>query len=492
MRILTILCVLFPVLAGAALFVWRPQDRKLRNRYAITAVGINAVFVLTTALLSAVNGADSMAVHIADLSPMLSIAFRPDGVSLVFGCIIGVLWPVTTVYAFSYMEHEGRENMFFGFFLITFGVVAGIAYSANFFTLYLCYEFMTLVTLPLVMHEMDDKARAAGKKYVLYSMTGAALVFICLMYFLRYADTLAFRYGGILNMEKVKGHEKELMTVFVLGFFGFGVKAAIFPFHHWLPTASVAPTPVTALLHAVAVVKAGAFAVMRLIYFGFGCDFLRGTWAQHVVMCAAAFTVMFGTGMALRQDHLKRRLAYHTVSNLSYIILGFTAMSPMGLLGGLLHLMYHSAIKITLFFCAGAILHNNGLEYVHTMEGIHKKMPVTAATFTVAALALMGVPPFGAFLSKWTLGVASAASGGFPGVLGAAALVVSAILTTLCMMSAVIHFYFPTREAPPLPEGFHEADALMKGSLLFLVGLIVLLSLCSAPLCSWIGGFVSC
>jgi multicomponent Na+:H+ antiporter subunit D len=162
----------------------------------------------------------------------------------------------------------------------------------------------------------------------------------------------------------------------------------------------------------------------------------------------------------------------------------------MGLLGGLLHLIYHSVIKITLFFCAGAILHNNGLEYVHTMEGIHKKMPVTAASFTLAALALMGVPPFGAFLSKWTLGVASAASGGFPGTLGAAALVVSAILTTLCMISAVVHFYFPTHEAPPLPEAFHEADALMKGSLLFLAGLITILSLLSQPISSWIGGFV--
>ena len=484
----TLFSLLFPILGGTALLIVRPQDRTRRNRYVLLIVCLGSVFVLGTALLSTLRGADALTLRVAALSPMLTIAFRPDGVARVFGCIIGVLWPVTTVYAFSYMEHEGRENMFFGFFLITYGVVAGIAYSANFFTLYLCYEFMTLVTLPLVMHEMNGRARSAGKKYVLYSMTGAALVFICLMYFCRYADSLAFRYGGILNPERVRGHERELLTVFVLAFFGFGVKAAIFPFHRWLPAASVAPTPVTALLHAVAVVKSGAFAVMRLIYFGFGCDFVGGTWAQTVVMCASAFTVMFGTAMALRQDHLKRRLAYHTVSNLSYILLGFTAMSPMGLLGGMLHLIYHSVIKITLFFCAGAILHNNGLEYVHTMEGLRKKMPVTAAAFTLAALALMGVPPFGAFLSKWTLGVASAAAGGFAGVLGAAALAVSAILTTLCMMSAVVHFYFPTHESPPLPETFHEADALMRGSLLFLAGLIVALSLLSGPISTWIGG----
>ena len=367
MKILTILALLVPILSGIALLIARPRDRSKRNRYVMFTVSVSAVFVLGTALASALNGPDAVYLHVADLSDKLVIAFRPDGVSLVFGCIIGVLWPVTTVYAFSYMEHEGRENMFFGFFLITFGVVAGIAYSANFFTLYLCYEFMTLVTLPLVMHEMDGKARAAGKKYVLYSMTGAALVFICLMYFLRYADTLAFTYGGILNMDKVKGHEKELMTVFVLGFFGFGVKAAIFPLHRWLPAASVAPTPVTALLHAVAVVKSGAFAVMRLVYFGFGCEFLRGTWAQYVVLAASAFTVMFGSAMSLRMPHLKRRLAYSTVSNLSYILVAFASMSPVGLAGGLLHMVFHAVIKISLFFCAGAPYVKRASESVMSM-----------------------------------------------------------------------------------------------------------------------------
>ena len=490
MRILTLLCVLFPIFAGAALFIWRPQDRTQRNRYSITVVGINAVFVLGTAFLSAVNGVDAMTFHVADLSSTLTLAFRPDGVSLVFGCIIGVLWPVTTVYAFSYMSHEGRENMFFGFFIITFGVVAGIAYSANFFTLYLCYEFMTLVTLPLVMHEMDGKARSAGKKYVLYSMTGAALVFICLMYFCRYADSLDFRYGGILNMARVAGHEKELMTVFVLAFFGFGVKAAIFPFHRWLPAASVAPTPVTALLHAVAVVKSGAFAVMRLVYFGFGCDILRGTWAQYIVLAASAFTVMFGSAMALRMPHLKRRLAYSTISNLSYILVAFASMSSVGLAGGLLHMIFHAVIKISLFFCAGAILHHNRLEYVYEMEGLSKKMPVTCGVFVVASLALMGIPPLGGFLSKWTIGTAAAANANWAGILGAVALIVSAILTALYMMSAVIRFYFPLKNAAPPADEIHEADRLMTWPLVFLTALVLALSFLSNALTGWIGGMV--
>ena len=490
MKILTLLSVLFPILAGTALFIWRPQDRAVRNRYSITVVCLTSVLVLGTALCCALNGPEATAFFIARFSPMLEFAFRPDGVSLVFGCIIGVLWPVTTVYAFSYMEHEGRENLFFGFFIITFGVVAGIAYAANFFTLYLCYEFMTLVTLPLVMHEMDAKAKSAGKKYVLYSMTGAALVFICLMYFCNYADSLDFSYGGILNMAHVAGREKELQAVFVMAFFGFGVKAAIFPFHNWLPSASVAPTPVTALLHAVAVVKSGAFAVMRLIYFGFGCEFLRGTWAQAVVLSAAAVTVMFGSAMSLRMPHLKRRLAYSTVSNLSSILVAFAAMSPVGLAGGLLHMIFHAVIKISLFFCAGAVLHANHLEYVYEMEGLGKRMPVTCAVFTLASLALMGIPPLGGFLSKWTIATASAANLGWPGILGAAALIVSAILTTLYMMSVVIRFYFPLKDAAPLAPQIHEADRLMTGPLVFLSALIVVLSLCSAPLLNWIGGLV--
>ena len=490
MNNLTLLSILFPILAGVALFIWRPTDRIIRNRYTITVVFITSALVLGTAICTWTYGSDAVAVSIVKITKHLSFEFRPDNVATVFGCIIGVLWPVTTIYAFNYMEHEGNDNMFFGFFIITFGVVAGIAYSANFFTLYICYEFMTLVTLPLVMHSMDAKARHAGKMYVLYSMTGAALVFIALMYFVHYADSLDFSYGGILDMARIAGHENELMLVFVLAFFGFGVKVAIFPFHRWLPAASVAPTPVTALLHAVAVVKSGAFAVMRLIYFGFGIEFLRGTWAQYLVLAAAASTVIFGSCMSLRMPHLKRRLAYSTVSNLSYILVAFAAMSPIGLLGGLLHMIFHAVIKITLFFCAGSILHNSHLEYVYEMEGMSKKQPITCGVFLVASLALMGIPPFGGFLSKWTIATASAANAVWAGYLGAAALIVSAILTALYMVSVIVRFYFPLKNAAPLSEHCHEADARMTGPLLFLTVLIVVLSLASSGVYSWIGGMV--
>lgn len=490
MQMLCLWSVLFPIVAGTALLIRRPDSRTARNRYTLAAVCLTSALVLSTALCAGRFGPERVGLELARFSPLLVLALRPDGVSLVFGAIIGVLWPVTTVYAFSYMEHEGRENLFFGFFLITYGVVAGIAYSANFFTLYLFYELMTLATLPLVMHGMDGRARSAGKTYLLYSMIGAALGFVSLVYFCRYAPSLSFVYGGILDGALAAGHERELLTVFVLGFFGFGVKAALFPFHRWLPAASVAPTPVTALLHAVAVVKSGAFAVMRLIYFGFGTDFLYGTWAQHAVLAAAAFTVVFGSAMALRMPHLKRRLAWSTVANLSYILVGFAAMTPMGLAAGLLHMIYHAVTKITLFFCAGAMLHQNGLEYIREMDGLGRKMPLTCGVFTLSGLALMGIPPLGGFLSKWLIATAAAATPHWTGTLGAAALAVSAVLTSLYVMTAAVRFSFPLRDAKPLPEATREADRLMTGPLVFLAALLVLLSLSSQPLTAWIGGLV--
>ena len=490
MRSLTLMSVLFPILAGGGLLIRRPEDRETRHRWALVSVFLGAALVLSTALCSARFGPDALAFHVAALSRHLVIAFRPDGPGLVFGAIIGVLWPVTTVFALSYMKHAGRGNLFYGFFTMSFGIVAGIAYSANFFTLYLCYELMTLATLPLVMHEMDDKARWAGKLYILYSTTGAALIFIFLMVLCRCTGSLDFVYGGILDPARVAGHEGQLRAVFVLAFFGFGVKAAIFPFYRWLPAASVAPTPVTALLHAVAVVKSGAFAVMRLVYYGFGCGFLRGTWAQETAMLAAAFTIVFGSALALRTPHLKRRLAYSTVANLSYILLAFASMSRMGLTAGLLHMIFHAVTKITLFFCAGAMLHHNRLEYVYDLEGLAKRMPCTCAVFAIFSVALVGIPPFGAFLSKWLTAAAAAANGGVAGHLGTASLIVSAVLAMLYTQSVVVRLFFPLRTAKPLPAEMHEADRLMTGTLMFLTVLLVALSLCSRMIETWIGGLV--
>lgn len=488
MKWLTFLSIVYPLMSGAMLLVWAPEDRKIRNDYIMRVVLITSGVVIATVLTTWFQGSDATGLHVLRMSQKLELAFRLDGPSMLFGLIIGVLWPVTTLYAFSYMEHEGHENKFFAFFIMTYGTVAGIAFSANMLTMYLCYELMTLATLPLVMHEMDGKARSAGQKYILYSMTGAALIFVTLIFLLEYGVSLDFVYGGILDKIRLIGHEKELLFIFVLGFFGFGVKAAVFPFHGWLPAASVAPTPVTALLHAVAVVKSGAFAVMRLIYFLFGSSFLFGTWAQYFVMMAAAVTIVYGSVSALRMPHLKRRLAFSTISNLSYILLSFAVMTPQGLIGGFLHMLFHAVCKITLFFCAGSILHHGHLEYSAEMEGLHKKMPVTCAVFLVAALALMGVPPFGGFLSKWTIATAASSLGVWAGYAGMAALIVSAVLTALYMLTPVIRFYFPLNDAPALSEHVHEADWQMTVPLVGLTVLLFALSLCTGPITQLLTG----
>ena len=483
MHMLSVLPVLFPAAAGVGLLAWQPESRRARNLYTMGAVLVTSILVALAVWATWRFGADATRCELLTFGHGFTLSLRLDGASFLFAGIIGVLWPVTTLYAFEYMKHEGRENKFFGFFVITYGVVVGIAFSEDFFTLYLFYEMMTLATLPLVMHAMDGRARSAGRKYLIYSMSGATLIFVTLVFFLDYGTTLNFTYGGILDMAKVAGNEEMLRVVFVLGFFGFGVKAAVFPLHGWLPAASVAPTPVTALLHAVAVVKSGAFAVMRLIYFGFGPDFLRGTAAQAVVMTATLVTILYGSAMALRSPHLKRRLAYSTISNLSYILFAFTLMTPAGLVGGLLHMIYHAVIKITLFFCAGAILVKSGREYIYELDGFGTRMPATCAVFTVASLGLMGVPPFGGFISKWSIATAAVATESGLADAGAVMLILSAVLTVVYLLQVIVHFYFPLRSfAPAQLRTLRDGNAYMTVPLLFLGVLSVTLALLSRPI----------
>lgn len=470
--------VLFPMVAGGIMLARPIEDRKKRQIYVAGVAILNTCLAMLV-LIWQPEGT----LTLIRFSDTMSITLGIDGVGKLFGILVSLLWPLTTFYSFEYMKHEGRENKFFGFFTMTFGVILGVAFAKNFLTLYFFYELLTLATLPLVMHSMDGKARYAGKKYLIYSLSGAAFAFIAMIFLLNYGSTLDFTLGGVLDPGKAGGNETLLLVAFVLGFFGFGVKAAIFPFSGWLPDASVAPTPVSALLHAVAVVKAGVFAVIRLTYYGFGCDFLRGTWAQSVVMTAAIVTIVYGSAMALRTPHLKRRLAYSTISNLSYILFAVTLMTPSGLTGGLAHMIFHAVIKITLFFCAGAILYKTGREYVYQLDGFGRAMPVTMATFTVVSLGLMGVPPLAGFVSKWSIATAAVEVGTPWAYAGVAALIISALLTALYLMSVVIRAYFPGKNFDPASvKDVHDPGRLMTVPLIILSIASVLLGLCASPL----------
>ena len=442
--------IAFPVLASL-LLLFRAVSVRMRRIYVMAVTVITAVLALY-ALFTSLGKAPLV---LLELSGRLSLAFHVDGLTCVFGIMVAILWPLASLYALEYMSREGEEDRFFALYLISFGVTLGIAFSANILTMYLFYELLTLSTLPLVMHSLDGKARYAGRVYLIYSMSGAALGFIAMVFLIRYGAPMFLLGGELVIPPSVDANILRLAYVF--GFFGFGVKAAVFPGHRWLLRASVAPTPVTALLHAVAVVKAGVFAVARITWYGFGTDLLEGSWAQMLVMAAACFTIVYGSARALHSHHLKRRLAWSTVSNLSYILLGIVTLTTAGLVAAMTHMVFHAFIKITLFFGAGAVHYQVHRDYVPEIEGYGLHMPVVFGTFTVASLGLMGIPPLAGFSSKWLLATACTALETPLGYVGAAALIASAILTALYLMRVVMRAFFP-RNGHELPADAGRCD----------------------------------
>jgi len=471
--------IVIPILCGAVIPLFHFENAKKRQFYVGGVALLNTILMFTVMFVIRPEG-DFMLLNMAG---ELSISFHVDGLGCVFGSLVAFLWPIATFYAFEYMKHEGKENTFFTFFTMTYGITVGIAFASNLMTLYLFYELLTFVTLPLVMHGMSKKSVFAGRRYVTYSVGGAAFAFIGIAFILTFGDSIHFQYGGVLNGEYTQVEQQLLRLAYVFTAFGFGVKAAVIPFHRWLPTASVAPTPVTALLHAVAVVKAGAFAIIRITYFSFGTELLQGSFAQYIIMAVALATILFGSAMAVKETHLKRRLAYSTISNLSYIVFGASLMTPEGLTGALTHMIVHGVVKITLFFCAGAVLYKTGKEYVYDMRGMGKRMPVTFACFTLASAALVGVPPLPGFLSKWNLSEAALATKNPLAIAGVAVLLVSAMLTAIYLFLVVIKACFPSKWKEQQSETkFCEANGFMTVPLVLLCVTVVVIGLLARPL----------
>jgi len=433
--------ILLPIFCGAFVPVLPFKNRKQMEVYIEAAVVLNSVLVIWM-LFHRPQEVFTM----FRLTGNLSISFRLDGLGTVFAAIVSLLWPLASLYAFEYMEHEGHEKIFFMFYTMTYGITLGIALSDDILTMYCFYEMLTLVTLPLIMHTLSRNAILASRTYLYYSLGGAAFAFIGMTFILIYGDNSQFIPGGVLNLVKIGDRTNVLLLVYVLCFMGFSVKTAMWPFGAWLPKAGVAPTPVTALLHAVAVVKAGAFAAIRVTYYSFGTEFLRGTWAQKVLLVFVIFTIVYGCSRALKETHFKRRLAYSTMSNLSYILFGAVLMSPAGLVGALSHMIFHALMKISSFFCAGAVICKTEKNYIYQLDGLGRKMPVVFTVFTISGLALMGVPGLPGFISKWNLAKAAVLDGETLAVLGMGALLVSALLTAIYMMTISVRAFFPGRD----------------------------------------------
>lgn len=428
--------VLLPLLCGAGLYLLPLRSQHTRERVSFAAVCATSLWIL--ALLVS-HPADR--VELLRIAEDLPLALRCDGLGMVFLALIAFLWPLADAYAFEYMADEEHRASFFAFYTMSYGVTAGVALSANLITMYLFYELLTLVTIPLVAHERNKRSMAAARKYMIYSICGAAMAFVGIVMLIQRTGCADFTFGG--SFGAAEKTDNVVLAAYMLTFAGFGVKAAVFPFHGWLPSAGVAPTPVTALLHAVAVVKSGVFACIRSTFYAFGAEALAGTWAQKAVLVMAAFTIIYGSAMAYREQHWKRRLAYSTVSNLSYILFGMALMTADGLTAGLSHMLFHGIMKITLFFCAGTVLCKTGRAYVDETEGLGRKMPLTFAVYAVASLALTGAPLLPGFVSKMNLLNAAAALGSGVAVFGVVALIISALLTAAYLLPMSVRAFLP-------------------------------------------------
>jgi len=487
MTYILLIPVLLPIVCGLVMYLLRPRSGGCEPHSALEKL-LRTVTMAVVTITSAViwiyilrGGEDEL--RIFAFTDTLTVALRLDKLGRIFAGLIAILWPITTLYAFDYMGHDIHRWHFFPFFIASYGVTFGIAASANLVTMYCFYELLTLATLPLVLHPNTPASAHAGRSYLAFSIGGAAFAFMGMVFLLPHGAQSSFTLGGIL-FGTAERWSQFLPLTFILMFFGFGVKAAIFPLHSWLPKAAVAPTPVTALLHAVAVVKAGAFAILRLTYYVCGTELLTGTWAQSAAIIAAAFTTVYGSSMALKQIHWKRRLAYSTVANLSYILLAAAMMTPAGMSGAILHLLSHAFIKILAFFCAGAVLHYTGREYLADLVGLGRKMPITYACFAVTALSLTGVPLFNGFVSKWhiLLSIPQAGVSNPVAYVGAAALLISALLTALYMFTPTIRAFFPPADFDMASlDGTREAGWKMLVPMVILAIIVVLTGIFAVP-----------
>lgn len=435
---LLLLPISLPIVTGILIKALNIEDRL--KRQWVTGISVVLNFIVLLYVLSL----GELSFEIIEINEYLSIYLNIDDLSRLFTLLVSILWMFVTFYSYEYMKHEGMEVKYFSLLFISLGVMIGIGFSGNIFTFYLFYEFLTLSTFPLVMHSMKEESMAAAYKYLMYSLLGGTLVFIGMAFISQYGFTLEFIPGGVLNLDRIGNKEDISLFMYLLMFVGFGSKAGMFPLHDWLPKAHpVAPSSASALLSGI-ITKAGVLGIIRTTYYLFGTEFLIGTWAQNLIIATTLFTIFMGSMLAYKENLLKKRLAYSSVSQVSYVLFGLALMNVDGITGGGLHIVFHAFIKNVLFLCAGSIIYMTGKTHVDELKGIGKSMPITMWCFTLASLALIGIPPASGFVSKWYL-----AMGGLAyeiqwlGILAVAVLMMSALLTAGYLLSIVSTAFFP-------------------------------------------------
>lgn len=446
--------VLMAPLAAIPLIAVSGRRPNLRETWTILAAV--SMFLITVSMLRQILDGNRFECHLVGLFQGVDIALRVDPLGICFAATASFLWIIVSFYSIGYMRslHEHAQTRYYICFAIALLATAGVAFAANLVTLLIFYELLTLSTYPLVVHHEDEEAIKGARKYIVY-LLGTSIAFNLPAIFLTYvfAQTLEFTAGGILA-----GNASTAMitVIFVLFVAGIG-KAALMPFHSWLPAAMVAPTPVSALLHAVAVVKAGVFTITRVVLFVFGVDLLSNLGLGIILAYIASFTIIVASVIALRQDNMKRRLAYSTIGQLSYIILGVSLPTVQGITGGIVHITMHAFGKITLFMCAGAILVASGKKNISEMKGIGKKMPVTMTAFFIGSLSVIGLPPCGGFLSKWYLALGCIEAGHIPLLV---VLLTSSFLNAAYFLPIVYQAFFGI---PDVGDPYYQSEGLREG-----------------------------
>ncbi len=456
-------------LAAAVLILASGKRPNLREFFSIAAAAIK--FGLILSLVPAALKSKIAFTYLFEIFPGIPLALKVDGLGLFFALVSSSLWIVTTFYSIGYMRghHEHKQTRYFASFAVCLSAAIGIAFSANLLTFIIFYEILTIATYPLVIHKESKEAISAGRKYLAYTLTAGLFLIAATFLTHNYASNIDFVAGGIPALSQIS--DSSLRLLFILFILGVGVKAGIMPLHSWLPTAMIAPTPVSALLHAVAVVKAGAFGILRVCGFVFGPKLMGRAGLNTILLTLAGITILVASLIALNQNNLKRRLAYSTVGHLSYIVLGAALLNEPGYLGGVLHLATHATMKITLFFCAGAIFVNLHKENVSELNGIGRAMPWTMSAFAIGAFGLAGIPPINGFLSKFYLAGGTIAAEKY---LLFGVLILSGLLNIYYLFEVVYRAFFKDAEGELKKS---EASFMMVGPLAFTAFLSVIFGL---------------
>lgn len=420
------------------------------------------------------------------LMDKIPVYFHVDALGRLFITVTSVIWLITGFYAFIYMQHEGEEKSFFIFYLLVYVVLIALESAGNLITFYLFYELMTLTSMTLVLHNGSREAIMAALKYLFYSMCGAYSALFGIYFLYQYCDTFNFTAGGTLNMTLASENVGILRVAVFMMLIGFGAKAGMFPLHAWLTAAHpAAPAPASAVLSSI-IVKGGVLAVIRSVYYIIGPDFIRGTWVQTAWMALTLLTVFMGSMLAYREKVFKKRLAYSTVSQASYILFGLSLLTTTGMSGALLHFVFHAFIKCALFLTAGIFIFRTGKTKVDSYTGIGKQMKVTLWCYTFASLALIGIPPMSGFISKWYLaqGALQSDTGVFR-MLGPVVLLLSALLTAGYLLPITVKGFLPGNDA--VVEEKKERIDIMTAALLILTVIMIILGIWPNPLIKYVG-----